>query len=134
MLGTERLLILRVNGLQGPRRLMSWSWTNVSDGKSSNTVSSRDSLETLFHCLGLGLGLESYCLGLGLEGYSNCLGLGLGLEGYCLGLGLGLEDYCRGLGLGLEGYCLGLGLGLRGYRIVHITDLDSSAYTSLIGV
>src|SRR6267154_282050 len=29
MLGTVRLLVLRVNGLQGPRRLMSWSWTNV---------------------------------------------------------------------------------------------------------
>src|SRR6267154_2726126 len=56
MLGTVRLLILSVNGLQGPRRLISWSWTNVSDGKSRNTVSSRDSLETLFYCLGLGLG------------------------------------------------------------------------------
>src|SRR6267154_983929 len=104
MLGNVRLLILRVNGLQGPRRLMSWSWTNVRDGKSRNTVSSRDSLEILFYCLGLGLGLEGYCLGLGLEGY--CLGLGIGLEGYCLGLGL--EGYCLGLGLGLEGYCLGL--------------------------
>src|SRR6267154_1900718 len=101
MLGTVRLFILRVNGLQGPRRLMSWAWTNVSDGKSRNTVSSQDSLETLFYCLGLGL--EGYCLGLGLEGY--CLGLGLGLEGYCLGLGL--EGYCLDLGLGLEGYCLG---------------------------
>src|SRR6267154_1485919 len=44
MLGTVRLLLLRVNGLQGPRRLMSWSWTNVSDGKFRETVSSRDSL------------------------------------------------------------------------------------------
>src|SRR6267154_947831 len=102
MLGTVRLLILRINGLQGPRRLMSWAWINVSDGKSRNTVSSLDSLETLFYCLGLGLGLEGYCLGLGLECY--CLDLGLGLEGYYLGLGLGLEGYC--LGLGLEGYCL----------------------------
>src|SRR6267154_2801663 len=92
MLGTVRLLILRVNGLQRPRRLMSWSWINVSDGKSRNTVSSRDSLETPFYCLGLGLGLEGYCLG-----------LGLGLEGYCLGLGL--EVYCLGLGLGL-GVCV----------------------------
>src|SRR6267154_796974 len=55
MLGTVRLLILKVSGLQGPRRLMSWAWTNVSDGKSRNTVSSRDSLDTLFYCLGLGL-------------------------------------------------------------------------------
>src|SRR6267154_1370410 len=102
MLGTVRLLILRVNALQGPRRLMSWSWTNVNDGKSSNTVSSRDSLDTLFYCLGLGLGL--------------------GLEGYCLGLGL--EGYCLGLGLGLEGYCIGLGLGLEGYCLDHITDIN----------
>src|SRR6267154_1094932 len=98
MLGTVRLLVLRVYGLHGPRRLMSWSWTNVSDEKSRDTISSRDSLETLFYCLNLGLGLEGYCLG-----------LGLGLEGYCLGLGLGLEGYCLGLDPGLEGYCLGLG-------------------------
>jgi len=39
----------------------------------------QDSLETVFQCLGLGLGLEGWCLG-----------LGLGLEGWCLGLGLGL--------------------------------------------
>src|SRR6267154_108255 len=83
MLGTVRLLILRVNDLQGSRRLMPWAWINVSDGKCRNTVSSRDSLDTLFYCLGLGLGLEGYCLGLGLEGY--CLGLDLGLEGYSLG-------------------------------------------------
>jgi len=40
-----------------------------SDGKSRDTVSSRDSLKTVFHCLGFGLGLEGYCLGLrlGLE-------------------------------------------------------------------
>src|SRR6267154_2047134 len=116
MLGTVRLLILRISGLQGPRRLMSWSWTNVSDGKSRNTVSSRDSLDTLFYCLGLDFGLEGHCLGLrlGLEGYS--LGLDLGLEGYCLDLGL--ESYCLGFGLGLKGYCLGLGLA--GYCLGHM--------------
>src|SRR6267154_520912 len=51
MLGSVMLLILRVYDLKGPRRLMSWSWINVSDGKSRNTVSSRDSLETLFTVL-----------------------------------------------------------------------------------
>jgi len=40
-----------------------------NDGKSRDTVSSRNSLETVsiqyLHCLGLGL--EGYCLGFGLE-------------------------------------------------------------------
>ena len=40
---------------------------------SRDIVSSRDSLETVFECLGL----EGHCLGLGLEGH--CLGLGLGV-------------------------------------------------------
>jgi len=39
----------------------------------------QDSLETVFGCLGLGLGLEGCCLGLGLGLGSWCLGLGLGL-------------------------------------------------------
>ena len=53
----------------------------TSDGKPRDTVSSRDSLETLFWCLGLGLGLDGYCLGLGLGLERQCLGLGLGLGG-----------------------------------------------------
>ena len=37
----------------------------VSDVKSRNSVLPRDSLETVFRCLGLGLDLGGWCLGNG---------------------------------------------------------------------
>jgi len=40
--------------------------TTRSDVKSRDSVLPQDSLETVFQCLGLGLGLEGWCLGLGL--------------------------------------------------------------------
>ena len=45
--------------------------------ESRDTVSSPDSLKTVFHCLDLGLG--SYCLGFGLCLDDHCLNLGLDL-------------------------------------------------------